>query len=82
MIMIKMVKMMTMLMMMMMMMMMIRIKIVMMMMLLMMSSKNQVVHHDASDKLFGYNTSSFAWQVPKLHISQTFWTTTSEIYML
>ena len=80
-------------MMMMLMRMMVRIKVVMMMMLLvmmmtpamekmllMMSSKNQVVHHDASDKLFGYNISSSAWQVNKLPLLQTFCTTTSEIY--
>ena len=80
-------------MMMMLMRMMVRIKVVMMMMLLvmmmtpamekmllMMSSKNQVVHHDASDKLFGYNTSSSAWQVNKLPLLQTICTATSEIY--
>ena len=27
-------------------------------------TKNQVVHHDAGDKLFGYDTSSSCWQVP------------------
>ena len=29
-------------------------------------NKKQVVHHDASDKLFGYNTSSSTWQVPPI----------------
>ena len=31
-------------------------------------NKKQVVHHDASDKLFGYNTSSSTWQVPPITI--------------
>ena len=39
--------------------------------------KIQVVHHDASDKLFGYNTSSSMWQVPIFPPSQTIFRLTS-----
>ena len=39
--------------------------------MIMILTKNQVVHHDAGDKLFGYDTSSSCWQVPIFRLFHT-----------